>query len=143
MDGAMRRVEVVAGVLEDRGEVLCARRGPSPHAHLDGKWEFPGGKVEPGESHAAALVREWHEELGVGIEVGSFLCTITHRYPDWEVVLHVYHCHWSAPGERSRLLCHDHVAVCWLPVQRLREVDGEWAAADVPVVDWLLTRRNT
>lgn len=134
----MRTVEVVAGVLQDGGEVLCARRGPSDLPHLDCKWEFPGGKLEAGETHAAALARELQEELGIQVEVGERICSVSHDYPGLRVVLHAYRCTFIPSCDRSQLQLREHMATCWLPPDQLAQVVGEWAAADVPVVQALL-----
>jgi 8-oxo-dGTP diphosphatase len=133
----MRTVEVVAGVLQHEGEILCARRGPSELAHLDRKWEFPGGKLEAGESHAAALARELWEELGIRVAVGERVGTVEHDYPDLRVVLHAFRCAFVPPCDRSHLQLREHMAFCWLPTAQLAQVDGEWAAADVPVLEAL------
>ena len=85
-----RRVLVVAAVIERDGSVLVTRR--KEDAERGGKWEFPGGKVEPGETEPAALAREIAEELGCGLIVGSFLARHVHRYPDLEVELAFYAC---------------------------------------------------
>lgn len=82
-------IEVAVGaVVDDRGRVLVALR--PDHVHQGGKWEFPGGKREPGETGEAALKRELHEELGISVRSASPLITLTHRYPDKTVVLNVW-----------------------------------------------------
>jgi 8-oxo-dGTP diphosphatase len=68
----MTRQRVTAAIMEEGGRVFVARRGPG--RHLSGKWEFPGGKVEPGETPEQALRRELAEELGITCEIGEFLC---------------------------------------------------------------------
>jgi 8-oxo-dGTP diphosphatase len=83
-------IVVTAAVVERAGRYLVTRR---PHGvHLEGCWEFPGGKIEPGESHAEGLRREMREELGVDVLVGRELLTVTHEYADREVELHFYAC---------------------------------------------------
>ena len=81
---------VVAAVFEDRHRFLVTRRPPG--VHLAGMWEFPGGKIDPDESHAAALKREIREELDVDIDVGELTYQTTHAYPDVTVVLYFYRC---------------------------------------------------
>ncbi|MEY2668695.1 MAG: hypothetical protein RJA59_1333, partial [Pseudomonadota bacterium] len=90
----MKRVLVVAAVIRRDGRILVTRR--HPHADRGGQWEFPGGKVEPGEDEAAALVREIREELDCEVTVGALLARTTHRYPDLEVELAFYAC--TLPG---------------------------------------------
>jgi 8-oxo-dGTP diphosphatase len=86
----MKTVEVVAAVVEDGGRYLVTRRQAG--VHLAGLWEFPGGKVQPGETHAAALVREMDEELAVGAVVEDLLLSTSHTYPEKAVTLHFYSC---------------------------------------------------
>jgi 8-oxo-dGTP diphosphatase len=84
----VRRLRVVAAVVR-RGDVLLVTRRPDRPGQ-PGQWEFPGGKVEPGESEPEALVREIREELGCGLEVGPLLLRHAHRYPELEVELAFY-----------------------------------------------------
>ena len=83
-------VIVVPAVIEDGHRYLVTRRQPG--VHLAGLWEFPGGKIDPDESHAAALRREIQEELGVDIDVGDLTYETTHAYPDRTVELYFYRC---------------------------------------------------
>src|SRR5215207_18276 len=84
----MRSIVVSAAVIERDDAFLLTRRASD--AHLGGRWEFPGGKVEPGETLAATLVREIREELGCGVEVGELLLTARHAYPEVHVELHFF-----------------------------------------------------
>jgi len=84
------RVEVVAAIVRSNGKILITRR--LNHVHLAGLWEFPGGKVEPGESWEVALLREIREELGMEIAVGPEIFTIEHDYPTRSVRLHFFNC---------------------------------------------------
>ncbi len=86
----MRKVRVVAAVIRRGGAILITRR--HDQAERGGQWEFPGGKVEEGESEAEALRRELREELGCEIEIGRLLARHFHRYPDLEVDLAFYAC---------------------------------------------------
>ena len=81
---------VTAAVIERDGAYLVTRRQAG--VHLEGCWEFPGGKCEPGESHAACLARELVEELGVGADVGDEILSVTHAYSDRVVELHFMRC---------------------------------------------------
>ena len=83
-------IAVVAAVIE-RDDCFLVTRRPQG-VHLAGMWEFPGGKIAPGESHAAALEREIDEELGAPIDVGALILTVTHAYEDADVTLHFYAC---------------------------------------------------
>ncbi len=91
----MERVRVVAAVVR-RGDALLVTRRPDRPGR-PGQWEFPGGKVEPGEGEPDALRRELREELGCEAEVGALLLRHAHRYPDLEVELAFYRCT-LAPG---------------------------------------------
>jgi 8-oxo-dGTP diphosphatase len=87
---AAERIVVAAAVVERDGAFLVTRRLSG--THLEGFWEFPGGKCEPGESHRACLEREIREELDTGIRVGEELFTVAHEYPDRIVELHFFRC---------------------------------------------------
>ncbi len=97
----MRRARVVAAVVRRGGRILVTRRHPD--GERGGQWEFPGGKVEPGESEPEALAREIREELGCAIEVGRLVVRHRHRYPDLEVNLAFYACR-VPPGAKPRCL---------------------------------------
>lgn len=126
---------VVAAVLRDGGRVLACRRAPGKDAA--GRWEFPGGKVEPGEETAAALARELREELGVNVQVGAlFDRSVTVRADGRAIDLACYDCTVDGAAPVSST---DHDALRWLPPERLAELD--WAEADVPAVR-LLTRHS-
>lgn len=86
----MSALHVAVGLLLQQQQVLIARR--AKHKHQGGKWEFPGGKIEPGESALVALVRELQEEVGVtpSVDQALHLVTLTHSYPDLSVTLHCY-----------------------------------------------------
>ena len=106
---------VVAGMIIRHGQVLISQRRADQALPL--QWEFPGGKVEPGEAPVAALARELREELGVGVRVGRVWDVLFHAYPSFDLVMLVYACElvegepravevadiaWAAPGELSR-----------------------------------------
>lgn len=121
-------VPVVCAVIERDGRVLVAQR--APHKLLPLKWEFPGGKVEPGEAPAAAIVREIREELGCGIVVTRELPRFVHDYGTVVIEMIPFVCALE-PGT-SEPHPHEHVAVAWPTVAGLRDYD--LAAADWPVV---------
>ena len=121
-------IAVVAAVIEDTGRFLVTRRQTG--AHLAGMWEFPGGKIDPGETHAAALRRELVEELGVEAEVGLRVHRTEHSYPDRNVELHFYRCALkgaprSALGQEMR----------WVPREELRSLG--FPPADTELIDML------
>lgn len=123
----VRAVHVVAAVLRDvRGRVLLARR--TEGRDLAGLWEFPGGKVEPGEAPDAALVRELHEELGIRVRVGAPLIRVPQRYPDKRLLLDVR----LVDGWQGTPRGREGQALAWAPPDTL----GRYAMppADRPVV---------
>lgn len=124
-------IEVAAGlVLDEAGRLLACRRPEGKH--LGGKWEFPGGKVEIGESPAAALVRELEEELGVTVEIGRALTPVVWDYGRGPIRLHPFVCRIVA-GEVHP---HEHEEIRWCESEELPALD--WAAADVPILaEWL------
>lgn len=89
-DAVEAPVTVVAAVIDRGGSFLVTRRQPG--VHLAGLWEFPGGKVDPGESHVAGLQREIREELGAEVEVCELIFETTHPYPERAVALYFYRC---------------------------------------------------
>lgn len=126
----MKQVDVVGAVIVgERGEILCAQR--SERMAQPGLWEFPGGKIEPGESPAVCLVREIREELGCEIEVGDLVADITHPYPNLIVRLLTY----RARIVRGTPVAAEHAQLAWLPAGELKRL--EWAPADLPTVEKL------
>lgn len=119
---------VVAAVIERGDLVLVAQRPPGKHLAL--KWEFPGGKIEPGETAAAALVREIREELGCTIRVGQALPACVHAYPAVTIVLHPFRC--TVADDSAEPHPHEHMALRWARRDELRTLD--LAEADLPVV---------
>ena len=85
-----RRIVVTAAVIEQNGRFLVTQRPRG--VHLEGLWEFPGGKCEPGETHVASLEREIAEELSAGVVVNAEVFSVTHAYPDRVVELHFFDC---------------------------------------------------
>ena len=83
-------IVVTAAVIERGGTFLLTRRLRG--THLEGAWEFPGGKCEPAETHAACLEREIREELDTGVQVGREIFSVTHEYPERVVELHFFQC---------------------------------------------------
>ena len=126
-------IDVVCAILSDgEGNILACRRPAG--RHLAGRWEFPGGKVESGESPQAALARELREELGVEVEVGEAAGQVEWAYPTARIRLSAYHC--KIRSGVLRLLEHDEVRWCG----RDALASLLWADADVPLVEALLCR---
>jgi 8-oxo-dGTP diphosphatase len=123
----MKHITVVAAVIEKQGKFLCVQRGPSALYYISHKWEFPGGKIEQGETEEEALQREICEELKMEIVVGKKVGTITHQYPDFLLTMHAFHC-----TSKQEPTLTEHIAFRWLNIRELEILD--WAAADLPVV---------
>jgi len=128
----MKKIEVVAGVIFWKDEVLCVQRPKNKHPYISEKFEFPGGKIEAGETREAALHRELLEELNLTTTIKSFFLTVVHAYPDFELTMHSYVCE----VESKELTLHEHIDGKWLKIPELSTLD--WAAADVPIVAKLL-----
>ena len=122
----LKEVNVVGAVIVRDGLVLCAQRGPD--GALPGLWEFPGGKVEPGESKVDALYREIQEELSVELMIGEELDSSTYEYEFAAVTLTTFWCSLSG-GEPEK---SEHSELRWLSPRELHRL--EWAPADLPAV---------
>ena len=136
MAAELNTIEVVAGVIRNEAGEVLATRCPL-HEH-NGGWEFPGGKIEPGEQPQAAVVRELQEELNVRVQVGSLLHTIEWDYPTFHLRMFCYACT-LAGGE---LALREHTESRWLNRESLHSVD--WLPADVdllPVLEQWLTEQ--
>jgi len=123
----MEPIRVVAAVIQRDGKILACRR--APHKSLAGLWEFPGGKVEPGETDEVALAREIREELGIEITVGAFIAESVAPAGEAMIQLHAYWAQTNVAGEVSST---DHDRMEWL--SRKDVFDYEWAPADVPLL---------
>lgn len=118
--------EVMGAVFFDQGRILVMRR--APFMSCAGSWEFPGGKLEAGETHEACLARELREELRIDAEIGEYLTENSHGYDFGTVHLCVYRVR-SWKGEIA-LTVHD--AMCWVPLDELADFPG-LLPADIPV----------
>ena len=123
----------IACIAFDGKKVLIAHRNPT--GQMGNRWEFPGGKMESGETSEQALVRELKEELAVDVLVGDFVCTVEYDYPAFHLTMHCYLCT-IAGGKAPELL--EHEASRWLSQAELRTVD--WLPADLQVVEALESR---
>ncbi len=126
-----KQIEVVAAVLMNGGQFLAVQRGESQLSYVSKKWEFPGGKVEAGETLVAAITRELEEELRIIIAEPQFLLTVEHSYPDFDITMHCFVV--DVPTRELELT--EHLDFRWLNKDQLWDLD--WAAADVPAVEML------
>ena len=122
----MKTIEVVAAIIMKDGEVFATQRG---YGEWQGWWEFPGGKIEPGETPQEALVREIHEELDADISVGALLETVEWDYPTFHLTMHCYLCTLLSDS----LNLNEHQAAAWLTPQTLFTV--KWLPADEELVE--------
>ncbi len=128
----MKQIEVVAAIIhDDEGHIFVTQRG---YGDFKDWWEFPGGKMEAGETPEEALVREIREELSAEISVDEFLCTVEYDYPQFHLTMHCYLC--SLVTEALHL--NEHEAAKWLTKNELDSVD--WLPADVIVVQTIKSK---
>lgn len=126
----MKKVDVVGAVLvNENDEILCALR--SQAMSLPGMWEFPGGKIEAGESPQDALKREIKEELGIEITVGELIVDVTHEYPTVMVRLLTYYA--KMIDSQAVPVAAEHEKLEWLGRDKLAKL--KWAPADIPTVE--------
>ena len=119
-------IKVVAAVIRRDGKVFATQRGYGDYRDW---WEFPGGKVEEGETPEEALVREIHEELDADITVDEYITTVEYDYPDFHLSMDCYWC--SLKTEHLALL--EHEAAKWLSIDDLDQVN--WLPADIVAVN--------
>ena len=124
----MKRIEVVAAIIRKEGKIFATQRG---YGEWKDWWEFPGGKMEPGETPEEALKREIREELSTEIRVDELLCTVEYDYPKFHLTLHCYLC--SLVTEALHL--NEHEAARWLAKDELDSV--KWLPADREVIEKL------
>jgi 8-oxo-dGTP diphosphatase len=128
----MKKIEVVAAVIYFENEILCVQRPESKLNYISKKYEFPGGKIEQGESNKKALKRELIEELDIVPRIDDLCLTVVHQYPDFEITMHSYNCY----AFSKEITLNEHIAFEWLPKENLDKLD--WAAADIPIVNKLM-----
>ena len=131
MDEQKKTINVVAAIIIKDGSLFATQRG---YGEWKDWWEFPGGKMEVGETPEEALVREIREELSAKISVDEFLCTVEYDYPQFHLTMHCYLC--SLMTEALHL--NEHEAARWLSKDELDSV--KWLPADVKVVELLESR---
>ena len=124
----MKTIEVVAAIITHNDQIFDTQSG---YGEFKDGWEFPGGKMEPGETPQQALMREIQEELDTEIEVGSLVETVEYDYPNFHLTMHCFLC----TIRSGELVLKEHEAAKWLTRAELDSVD--WLPADVKVVEKL------
>lgn len=125
----MKHIEVVAAIILNGDKILCVQRGLHKYEYISNKFEFPGGKIIPGESKEAALKREIQEELRINIDIEQEFMTIYHEYPDFKLTMHSFIC----KSNDVSFTLTEHINYYWLSKHELYLLD--WAAADIPIVE--------
>jgi 8-oxo-dGTP diphosphatase len=130
----MKHLEVVAAIIIYNKMILCMQRGKARYEYLSYKYEFPGGKIENGETKQEALMRELREEMNISVEIfdEDFFLTVHHTYPDFEITLHSFIC----SVESQEFVRREHVDHKWLYPEALKSLD--WAKADIPIVEKIM-----
>ena len=127
----MKHIEVVAAVIRDGNRIFATQRG---YGEFKGRWEFPGGKMEPGEKQKDALVREIREELNTDIEVGELIKTVDTDYPTFHITMHVYWCK-VVSGDLTLL---EHEAARWLTLDSKLPFAVDWLPADLDIASYVI-----
>lgn len=124
----MKNIEVVAAIIIKDEKILAVQKGKAKFDYVSYKWEFPGGKVEVGESLEQAIQREILEELHIQVIPKELLITIKHTYPDFHLVMHCFICDY----DYEEIQLTEHIELKWLNHSELSCLD--WAEADIPVI---------
>ncbi len=125
----MKTIEVVAAaIFDNQGKLFITQR---TDGDFRGLWEFPGGKIEQGETHQEALKREIREELELEISVDKFLLTVNYDYPSFHLIMHTYKC----SIESGEVVKHVHSDVKWIDKNEIKEI--EWVPADIEIANLL------
>ena len=129
----MKQIEVVAAIIRKGNQIFATQRG---YGDFKDWWEFPGGKMESGETPEEALKREIREELSTEISVDEFLCTVKYDYPKFHLTMHCYLCSLLTDA----LHLNEHEAAKWLTHNELDSV--KWLPADLKVIEVIKSKSN-
>ena len=130
----MKNIEVVAAIIQKDDKILATQRG---YGEFENMWEFPGGKIELGETKETALKREIKEELNADVKIDQFITTTEYTYPNFHLVMHCYFC--SLENGEFNLMEHNEAK--WLSLDNLLSVD--WLPADIDVINKIIEIKNS
>lgn len=130
----MKTLEVVAAIIIYKNKILCMQRKTGIYDYISHKFEFPGGKIEKGETNNVALMRELEEEMDMILTISEedYYMSIDHQYPNFRIVMHTYLCQVNNPNFNMK----EHISYQWLKRDELGQLD--WAPADLPIVESLI-----
>lgn len=132
----MKKIEVVAAIIKEGDRIFATQRGYGEHK---GYWEFPGGKIESGETRHQALKREIKEELGIDITINKLVSTIEYQYSTFYLTMHCYLC----TCDTQSIELHEHLSAKWITQNELNTLN--WLPADLqllPTLHAILTQTN-
>ena len=132
MQKEKKKIEVVAAIIVHNKKILCVQRGENKLDYISKKYEFPGGKIEAGETNEETILREIMEELHMEIKTEEEFVTVEHEYPDFFLTMHSFICTCDDPT----IQLTEHINYKWLSISELEGLD--WAGADVPIVEKLM-----
>ncbi len=135
----MKHIQVAAAVIIHQDKILCVQRGLGrQHSAVSFKYEFPGGKLEAGETGHTALMRELKEELHITTTItpDDYMMTVEHAYPEYHITMHVYRFTVTSPA----ITLTEHIDSQWLLSEQLDTLD--WAPADIAIVQELMLQNR-
>ncbi len=130
----MKHLDVAAAVVIKDGKVLAMRRGPGGNPVTSLKWEFPGGKVEPGEAPSQTVERELREEMSYEVRAVRRLAKVDQDYPDFGITLDA----WLCSADSFGFVRKEHIDSRWIPLEELSADVLDWAPADRKIVEAIL-----